>query len=291
MRRLQREQDFQDALSAEEDLVSAHLEDFPPVTRWEAPPPEPIDRLALLKEHTRAELRGISLLKRSERKEAKRRAREQAETAAQEEERMRAEARLERQRELDVAWEALMSNHAETVLYMLEAAFSDNEAPAAAVDCADDRVTILMLAGDPDLIPERKPSYTPSGNPTLKKRTKSERNELYMSMVASNVLATVKEAISVAPAIRRVVMIVLRRQRSAGLGADRVSAIYCGTFTRDLLEGVDWAAIDLPRVLDEVPDALIKRGGRTAELQALDLSAEPDLESLVVHVERGLAGG
>jgi hypothetical protein len=146
-----------------------------------------------------------------------------------------------------------------------------------------------MVAADPNVIPEQKPSLTPTGRPTLKKRTKSERNELYVSMLASQALATAKETFAVAVAINRVVLLVLRKQASAGLGLDRVEPLFCGTFTRELLDGADWSMLDLVRVLDEVPDALLKRRGQAGELQPLDLSEERELAEVVEAVQAGLA--
>ena len=83
-------------------------------------------------------------------------------------------------------------------------------------------------------------------------------------------------------------ILALRKQPSAGLADDRLHAIYCATLTRDLLENVDWGHLDLARVLDEVPGALIKRSGRAGELQPLDLTDEPDLAAVVATVEAGL---
>src|SRR3954451_1078767 len=131
----------------------------------------------------------------------------------------------------------------------LEAALENSEAPAAAVDVEGDRVTVLMMCPDPALVPERKPSITPSGSPSLKKRTKTEFNELYLSAIASYVLATVKETFAVAPSLRQARLVALRHEPSAGMCADRLVALFAGTFTRDLMRGARWDAIDLTRVL------------------------------------------
>lgn len=56
---------------------------------------------------------------------------------------------------------------------------------------------VVVLEGI-DALPERVPGLTPSGRPTLRKLTKTNRNELYLHWMASNVLATVREALAVA---------------------------------------------------------------------------------------------
>src|SRR4051794_5541108 len=188
------------------------------------------------------------------RKAAKDRGLAAAEIAVRAEEARRAEEQRRVQAGFDWAWSALTSNVPQVVLGALEAAFEDNEAPAAAVDVEGDRVTVLMMCPDPALVPERKPSITPSGSPSLKKRTKTEFNQLYLSAIASYVLATVKETFAVAPSLRQARLVALRHEPSAGLCADRLVALFAGTFTRDLMRGARWDAIDLTRVLDEVPD-------------------------------------
>jgi hypothetical protein len=289
MRRLAREPERDAVARAEQMLVSAHLEDFPAPTPATAPAPEPVDAAAIQRAHKRDALNGISIFARSERRAAKARAQETAAQAIRDEEAHRAEEQRHTQAALDAAWRALMANDPDAVLHAIEAAFADNEAPAAAVDVQGARVTLLMMAPDPAVVPERKPALTPAGRPTLKKRTKAELNDLYVSAIASYVFATVKEALAVAPGLQDANIIVLRREPSAGLGDDKVVALFAGRFPRTLLDDVHWNAIDLARVLDEVPDALLRRRGRTGELAPLDLADEPDLAEIVGHVQQALA--
>lgn len=126
---------------------------------------------------------------------------------------------MEEQARLDSEWQRLTNNDPPTVLAALEAAFEDNQAPAAPINCEGAEVTLMMLYESPDLVPDRKLALTPSGKPTLHKRNKTERNELYAASLASNVLATAKEAFAVAPAISRVVTMVVRIRRAATTGA------------------------------------------------------------------------
>lgn len=91
-------------------------------------------------------------------------------------------------------------NEPDVAIAALERAFADNEAPAAPIDCEGDRTTVVMEFQPREaIVPERKPARTPTGKPTLKKRTKTEINRLYLEALGSNVLATVKETFAVAP--------------------------------------------------------------------------------------------
>jgi DNA-binding FrmR family transcriptional regulator len=99
------------------------------------------------------------------------------------------------QEALDQAWSQLVQNDPHTVVATLEDAFADNDVPSAPIDCVDARATVTLLFEHPDLIPDQVVAETPSGRPTLHKRTKTERNQLYLEMMASHVLATVRGAI------------------------------------------------------------------------------------------------
>jgi hypothetical protein len=145
-----------------------------------------------------------------------------------------------------------------------------------------------MVAPPAELIPDQKPAQTPTGKPTLHKRNKTERNQLYVSMLASHVLATVKEALAVCPGLEEVTVAVLRRQVSAGLGPDRLDVVCCGTLPRTLMRDVEWSSVDLSRVLDEVPQALIRRRGAAGDLQPVDLTDEPRLADVVAQAQAAL---
>src|SRR3954454_14929200 len=120
-------------------------------------------------------------------------------------ERLTPEAHAERDRQqaaIDAEWQQLMDNDPATVVSALETAFADNGAPATPIDCdpAVATATVTVLFGHPDMVPERTPAITPGGKATLRKRSKSDRNDLYLNALASSVLATLKEGLAVAPA-------------------------------------------------------------------------------------------
>jgi hypothetical protein len=143
----------------------------------------------------------------------------------------------ELQRHLDEECCLLLSNDPHVVVHTLDEAFADNEAPATAVDCENDRVTVVMTMDGEDAVPERKPALTPSGKSTLHKISKTERSNLYRAWVYSNVLATVREALAVAPGLGAVTVIVLRREPPSPYGEHPLSVIYVGTTTRERCRG------------------------------------------------------
>ncbi len=281
LRLAQREQEIAEAAKKEQQLVSVHLEEFPSAQPQKTPAPAPVDRRAVLKESQRQALDGVSLFKWSERRAAKQAATQRAERTIREEERQRADAQAEEQARLDVGWQRLTNNDPQTVLVTLEEAFEDNKAPAAPINCEGDEVTVMMLYESPELIPEHKPASTPSGKPTLRKRKKTERNELYAASLASNALATAKEAFAVAPGISRVAVMVVRKDESPQTARPVLSCLYCGRFERRRFQQLDWSRVDPLVELSNSPDALIERKGRTVEVAPLNLSDAPDLAAVL----------
>lgn len=296
--------------------------DDPPKAR----DPEPVDLDALREEARRQETEGISVLKRRERRQARERAdaiaaeRAEAERlrraadCAQEQEaldamwsrlrerraeaerlvreearRLRVEAeqqRAEEQQAIDARWNALVTNDPTMVITALEEAFADNGAPATPIDCEGATATVTMLYGHPDVIPERVPATTPTGKRTLRRRTKSDRNSLYLRSLASNVLATAKEGLAVCPGLEAISVLVVRRDPSAG--HERLAAIYAGTFTRDLLHDAPWSSLDPTDWVMRPVDRCLEFKGQAQEVTPLDLGDEPELQSVLEHLASAL---
>jgi hypothetical protein len=210
-------------------------------------------------------------------------------TTIEAERRASEEAHSKKQAELDTTWQKLLGNDPETTIEVLEAAFSDNEAPAAPLNCHEDRVTVAMRFSAPEaVVPERKPDWTPGGKRTLKKRTKTERNDLYLEALGSNILATVKEALAVAPGTKVVEMLVVREETDKK-NAGKLAAIYAGEFHRAALEARGWGKIGDPaRELMSAPSALVNLKGKTEEVAPIDLGEEPELLQVLEQMARDL---
>ena len=193
--------------------------------------------------------------------------------------------RRDGQVELDRGWERLRSNEPEVTLAALEQAFADNNAPAAPIDCDGDRTTVVMEFLTPEaIVPERKPARTPTGKRTLKKRTKTEINELYLRALGSNVLATVKETLAVAPGTDVVQMLVIRREA----GSEQPMAIYVGEFARSEF-GSASGGRDPARALELAGEAILTVKGRTGAVAPIDVSDRADLRNVLEQVASGLA--
>jgi Protein of unknown function (DUF4236) len=200
----------------------------------------------------------------------------------------RAAKRSSEQKELDAEWERLEANDPMTTIAVLETAFAGNHSPAAPLDCEGDRTTVAMQFPQPDeVVPERKPAITPGGKRTLKKRTKTEANALYLEALGSNVLATVKEAFAVAPGTDVVQMLVIRRETDKK-HAGEFAAIYAGEFRRDEYANVG-KSVQPGAAIVSAPEALLNLKGVTDQISPLALSDRADLRDVLEQVGNGLS--
>lgn len=205
---------------------------------------------------------------------------------AAEKERREAERKAEQAR-VDKEWERLCRNEPDVTIAALERAFADNQAPAAPIDCDGERTTVVMEFQSPEaIVPEWKPARTPTGKPTLKKRTKTEINRLYLEALGSNVLATVKEAFAVAPGTQVVQLLVIRHEVD-GKHAGELAAIYLSEFDRAHYEGLSGSR-DPAETLTRSPEAVLKLKGRAGQVVPIDLSNEDGLATVLDQVADGL---
>jgi hypothetical protein len=253
-----------------------HRQDFAPLQRRLAPMPALPPFAAVLATEERTALAGVGLFARTERREARRRARDQAETVAR---RLLAEARRDQvaeQSRLDATWERLLENDEEVVLPVLEAAFEDNHAPVAAVGTDGGDVAIVVLVPGEDALPDRAPGVTAAGNLSLRPATRTRVAEWYRQLVAGHVLVSVKETLAMAPGAASVTVVAVRRD------AEVVSPLLAARFDRERLSSADLATADAWSVVVGVGEQVLARTkGAAGSLQPLDLGAEPELRRLV----------
>ncbi len=213
------------------------------------------------------------------------RLRETAENKAREwlvEETVRREAdRQQQQAQLDGEWHRLLANDPETVVSALRGALG--EAPVVVIGTIADTRTALLAVVVPQqeqAIADREAAYTPTGRPTLRTRSKTRMNELYLAAIASRTLFAADVALAAAPGLDGVRCVALRVDDS---GAPE--PIYAGTVQSQLLQTVkDSAWSSDPDVLAQIPamalDAKLTQRGRARELSVL----APDVDGSVKTV-------
>jgi len=280
--------DLDDALAA---MCRAHEEQFEPAREHGTFEPESVDRQAVKKRLIKEAVQGISVLKFGARREARRQALENLDAEVAREERQRAKDAADLQTQWDAYWNRLVANDPGAVLPTLEQAFEDNEAPAAAVSCQEDRVDAVMLWPPlDDVVSERKAAVTPSGKPTIHKRNKGERAELYLEALSSHALATAKEAFAVCPKIEQVGLAVVRNGFDPARGDRTLEPIVLAVVSRGDFDRVRWDNISPTAALLEAGNGRIGMRGKGANktLFGLDLGSEPEERQFVAQVADGL---
>jgi hypothetical protein len=285
-----RDQRFTDAQAADrsftDHFLTVHLHDFPPAQPPVVPPPDAIDEQALDRQFEHEAVKDVAWFRRTERREARARARQRAtvEAARQTTER---QAELERQQqEADQQWGKLNDNDPATVIGTLEAAFEHLQMAVAPLDCSGRHVTLLIRFPPVEgVVPSGTPSLTPSGRPTVKRRTKSETNQAYARAIFSHALAAGREALASCPCLNDASVIAVAGGENAASPLAPLAAV---RIDRPTADASDWpqspdaavAALRFERLM------LIK--GQAGELAPLSLVDQPELRRVVELVAEHL---
>jgi hypothetical protein len=287
-RMAERSQELAHVRHIEHALTTLHLDSFRQAERTVVPVPAPLDVVGVVRELQAESVSTLSWWHFGRRKAARRAAAERAPAVTAERDAANVAWHTAAQAEADAHWHALMANEPETVMAALEVAFEDNESPAAAIECVGAAVTTLIMFPSTDIVPNGKPAVTPGGKPTLHARTKTERNRIYLTALGSTVLATVKEALAVGPALNEISVVAVRKDLETPTPADYLAVIYAGRFLRDRMESLDWPRIDVVEELLLAPDALLNRRGAARDVAPLDLHDQPGLRTLLQQLHHQL---
>ncbi|MEP7333755.1 MAG: hypothetical protein ABI692_16890 [Terracoccus sp.] len=284
-RAAQRAQQVADVAASERSLTTLHYAEFPESSRQVLPVPprpDPATVESVRRELYQGATAGVSVWKRTLRKQAKTWAGQQASSEAERRYTGGVVAAQLEQWHLDQQWQALLAHDPNTVIPAVDEAFADNASDSTCVDAGTDPetgaryVTAVVGYGGIDLVPEHRPDTTPGGKPTLRKRTKTNRNDLYATAVASTVLATAKEALAVAVAATEARVLVVRPHRSVG-----VEPVYAGTLRRELLAQREWRRLDPLDVVMSTENAELARKGSTREVVTWPVDADSPAQDIL----------
>jgi len=142
---------------------------------------------------------------------------------------------------------------------------------------------VLAIGSVEQLVHEQYATTTPTGRPTIKRHTKTDRNRLYAELLGSQVLATVKEALAVCPSLTAVTLLAVANE-----DREVLTPLYCGSFSRDWYRSADWANLHPFWALTDAAESLINVRGRTEQLHPLALGNEPEVAAVVEQIAAGL---
>lgn len=220
-------------------LVHVHRGHWPPNLPPRIPVPAP-DAARAREEAVELFTRGLGVLKRRERAQAKERAEAAAEQYLRDEAARLEDLRRQLQQEADAWWSALTRNEEPVVVQALNTAFADNPAGGVALGVDGDVVSVLLRQPDLSTLPEQRPDTTPAGKPTMRRMSQRDRHQLLLRAMVSNVAATLREGFAVAPALQAMtVCVVTRSPRTQQLGA-----VLLGRWTRHDVDATAWGSVD-----------------------------------------------
>jgi stress response protein SCP2 len=266
--------------------TSVHLQHFPPAHPPQVPGPPALGLAWSTAEAEAFHLRGVGRFARAERAAARQRAAgDAAAYLAAEQDRLNQVHRAMSD-EARAWWQALLHNDEQTVCEAVNTAFADNPAAGCAVGVQDDVLSVVMRQQDIDTLPDQTPGLTSAGRPTLKTLTKRDRVLWWLTVMGSNVIATVNEALATAPAIAAVDLAVLSRVPDT----QQLAVVAYGRWTRPALESAVWREPqDALRFLDIGEDITCHVTTSGARIRPVDTSRLPGLQTLVdTAVEGGL---
>jgi hypothetical protein len=286
MMRAQKAQDAKAILQVFVDLAAFHRAAFPPARPLEPPPIRMVDETEIRSRCEVQALDGIGRLKHSARSEAKRRGAEEAERQIHE---AHAEAIAEHDQavaDCESQWNLLCENDPQEVQEALTEAFEDNESFAVPVNVQGDEVSIVLVCPGIDLVPEKMPEVSSTGNIVYKKLTKAQHSDWYVVAICGSILATIREAFAVAPAIRGIQLAAIRVSESDAYGHHSPECLMAMHFDRAKLDGVDWQNVDGIRIVNDVAtDIRHNRSGQAKVLTPLNLREHADLAQLVGAID------
>jgi hypothetical protein len=187
------------------------------------------------------------------------------------------------QRDLDLEWERLQANEPAAVNARVNEELrrwtrEQLVVTVLSAEAAGDEVSVVAAVPRPEaVVPAQRSDYTAAGRPTVKKRTQTDRNQLYLEIVSSAVLGICRAVFSAAPGVEFVSTLIVQQESSSMI------PIYGGTLRR---------RADLTTRLPSATaltagGATVLTSGRTEELKSI----EPELDrSARLAYERSGAG-
>lgn len=264
-------------------LTEAHKHVFSPASRQIAGRQQTPSVKSIQAQFLKEDLRGVGLFKFSERKVIKAKAMIKAEAEKIRLEKIQDELQSSAQKVLDYEWSLLQKNDPATVMSILTEAFGDNEAKAAVLEVNGKIASVMVVAPEITVLPERDWSITSAGNISVKKMNAKDRDGYYFDLVFSQLVATLNEAFAVAPAIDEINLVLVRNKIHPKLGTLELECLGFGTALRN----------NMAKALREpIPFGILQAATKYWEnaidgnlrLKPVDLKSEPAIKKLMKDV-------
>ncbi|HLH67353.1 MAG TPA: HEAT repeat domain-containing protein, partial [Solirubrobacteraceae bacterium] len=187
----------------------------------------------------------------------------------------------------NIQWQRLEAGEPDATLAALRTAFED--APVTPLGCVEATVVLVVAIPDRDeLIGDQEPAYTEGGRPTVRKRTQTRMNDLYVGAMASRLLGAARRAATAAPGIEEIFVIGIVPVDDS----EEWEPVYEGAFGRDYLltrvPGIPNEVEPLTDALNDAEDAWWEVVGRTHELATINTDDDPGLAAVMSRMKRAV---
>jgi HEAT repeat protein len=207
--------------------------------------------------------------------------------------RRRDAARAEQQAALDAEWQSRVDADPESVTAALRAAVDDFAGVLGYLGGV--AVMVVDCPSRDDMIADSGLIYGTAGPAFTRPRSEAERNRLYLSAIASRVLAAVGRVLSATPAVDAVICVAVRVRDDAT--AFLREPVYVGTFRRAYAERLAaegrWTAHPdtLRDTLKEAEEVKLNVDDRTQEIVELSLDDDPSLRAVIRQMDPAVRAG
>lgn len=277
----------EDIAEAERAVTTLHLDPVH-VAKPPSVPHQPyIDPLLLSRRWQNEAVQEISIFRRKARKNARLGADQAASAEVQ---RLRRWNTSEYERmcsERDAEWQKLLLNTPRHVQQAITQALSNIPVKSQYVDISTmptycSPLIVLQFDGI-SLIPEQYATLTPMGRPTVKNRTKTNRNDTYVQALGSAVLAVARRAFAAAPGLDELQVLVLRQGSDTSHKSKTLVPIFHVAFNRVPTLELEWTKINPSEAILNLPTANLVREGRTGEIVEI-LLGDPRLDRAILKL-------
>lgn len=186
-------------------------------------------------------------------------------------------------------WNRLITNDPSTTCESVDVALRTRSLGASCLLADDGGLVIYATVGElDDWVLDAEPALTPSGKPTVKKRTKTARNRLYLAEIVSTILAVAQCAFGAAPAAKSVSILAGLDDDDDDALAGLIAVATMSPATIEMLKSANLWSQD-PDILAELPNCLdhceLNISGRAAVLAPLN----PEHSNAVLAIEQRLS--
>jgi len=163
---------------------------------------------------------------------------------------------------LDTKWQALHQNDPDEVLEAVEPVLADLAVPIRPLRLGGASLELGLLFPSPTVLPDRRPEFTPTGRPTVKPWGVTSRNQYYLDLLASSIIAAVRRCLAAAPALKEVAVAAARRSPNG------LEPICWAVYERSKIQTLNWAD-PVTDLLYQADDLELNPTGRFEKVLAL----------------------